>query len=71
MTPFIYMGHRFQLSNTTTTVRWNGREVIRWIIECDGPHGWRAGFQDRPTTIQEAKEHLRYQMGVKEFSRCR
>jgi hypothetical protein len=38
--------------------------VIRWIIECDGPYGWRAGFQDRPTTIKEAKEHLRYKMGV-------
>jgi hypothetical protein len=63
-TPFTYMGHHFQLSNTTTTKRRWGRDVIRWIIECDGPYGWRAGFQDRPTTIKEAKEHLRYKMGV-------
>jgi hypothetical protein len=66
--PFTYMGHSFQLSDTTTTVRQNGREVIRWIVECDGPCGWRAGFQDRPTTIEEAKEHLRYRMGVGEYA---
>jgi hypothetical protein len=67
--PFTYRGHDFYLSNTTTTVRRWGREVTRWIIACDGDYGWRAGFHDRPTTVAEAKEHLRYKMGVGEFAR--
>lgn len=56
---FTYLGHKFSESTTTTSVRVGGREQIRWIIECDGPHGWRAGFHHRPTTIREAKELLR------------
>ena len=74
MKPFTYRGHEFYLSSTTTTVRQRGREVVRWIIACDGPYGWWAGFNDRPTTIAEAKEHLRYLMGGGEYAtkgRCR
>ena len=56
---FTYLGHEFRESSTTTIVRVQGRERIRWIIECVGPCGWRAGFHYRPTTIREAKELLR------------
>jgi len=56
---FTYLGHTFRLSNTTTYVRVGGRERIRWSIECEGPHGWRAGFAFRPTTIREARALLR------------
>ena len=65
MKPFTYQGHKFYLSSTTTTVRQRGREVNRWIIACDGPYGWRAGFNDRPTTIAQAKEHLRSKIRAK------
>jgi hypothetical protein len=56
--PFTYRDHGFSLSDTTTTVWEGGRETTRWIIECSGPHGWRAGFNCRPTDAEDAKSLL-------------
>lgn len=61
---FTYRDHEFSLSNVTTSVN----NQIKWIIQCAGPHGWRAGFfPHNPTSIGQARSDLDLRIGLAEI----